>query len=360
MFFRRLDQYASEQTLSGAPKHRNLFDRLQDIRLATLESFWTEATLPFPPADEPFWWEVWLRRDEGREIERFLRFAVAVGAEVHDRRLAFDERTVVLSRATPRQLSESIDVLDDLAELRQARVLAGFFEALEPHEQADWIEELLDRASFSRESHAPAVCILDTGVRAEHPLLRPALDAADLHSVEPGWGTADHDGHGTEMAGLALYGCTLADRLADSEPLVVPHLLESVKILPPPPQANDPELYGAITAEAVSRVEIQAPHRRRAFSMAVTCVTGEAIQPRAYGQPTSWSAAVDALAAGRSFVTLPAGLDYLDPGDPQSSRLIVVAAGNVPPQRRQRNHLDRSDEARHPYGRRQRYRVPDR
>ena len=42
-----------------------------------------------------------------------------------------------------------------------------------------------------------------------------------------------------------------------------------MKILPPT-GANDPDLYGAITAQATSRPEIQAPFRRRVFSMAIT------------------------------------------------------------------------------------------
>jgi hypothetical protein len=97
-----------------------------------------------------------------------------------------------------------------------------------------------------------------------------------------------------------------------------------VKILPPV-GANDPDLYGAITAQAASLPEIQAPARRRVFSMAVTAAAdGER------GQPTSWSAAIDALAAGRSFDANTQGLVYLDQADREAQRLFVLAAGNVP------------------------------
>src|SRR6185369_4330740 len=97
----------------------------------------------------------------------------------------------------------------------------------------------------------------------------------------------------------------------------------SVKILPPRGQ-NPPELYGAVTAEATSRVEIQAPDRQRCFSMAVT-----ATDERDRGQPTSWSAAVDALAAGRAFDVTTQGISYLDTGSEPVCRLFVVSAGNV-------------------------------
>jgi hypothetical protein len=65
-----------------------------------------------------------------------------------------------------------------------------------------------------------------------------------------------------------------------------------VKILPPQAQ-NDPELYGAVTEVGVGKVEQQAPHRRRVFTMAVTSEIG-----LGRGRPSSWSAAVDKLCYG--------------------------------------------------------------
>jgi hypothetical protein len=53
--------------------------------------------------------------------------------------------------------------------------------------------------------NAPGICILDTGIAAGHPLLAPAMgDAANF--IDRGEDAADHDGHGTRVAGLALYG----------------------------------------------------------------------------------------------------------------------------------------------------------
>ncbi|MGH9887500.1 MAG: S8 family peptidase, partial [bacterium] len=156
------------------------------------------------------------------------------------------------------------------------------------------------------------------------------------HCCEPTWGVHDHDGHGTEMAGLALHG-DLTPVLAGSGVVQLRHCLESVKILPPHGE-NPPELYGAITAEATSRVEVQAPRRPRCFSMAVT-----ATDERDRGQPTSWSAAIDALAAGRAFDVSSRGLVYLDTRGEPARRLFVVSAGNVDALALQAAHLDRSD-----------------
>ena len=134
------------------------------------------------------------------------------------------------------------------------------------------------------------------------------------------------------MSGLALYG-DLGPVLESNTPVSLRHRLESVKILPPV-GANDPDLYGAITAQAVSLPEIQAPLRRRVFSMAVTAAAdGDR------GQPTSWSAAIDALAAGRAFDADTDGLVYLDQADREAHRLFVLSAGNVPSVKWQADYL---------------------
>ena len=58
-----------------------------------------------------------------------------------------------------------------------------------------------------------AVCLLDSGVRRTHPLIEPALAAADWHTINPAWGADDTQawqGHGTRMAGVSLYGDLVA------------------------------------------------------------------------------------------------------------------------------------------------------
>lgn len=249
--------------------------------------------------------------------------------------MQFDDRVVTLVRATAEQLSAAMDVLADLAEVRLAKETASFFADMGAGEQAEWATELLTRTTFAP-ADAPAVCVLDTGVTRGHPLLEASLAAADCHTSDPAWGAHDHHGHGTEMAGLALYG-DLTSLLADAGRVLLRHGLESVKILPPDGD-NSPDLYGAITAEATSRVELQAPDRQRCFSMAVI-----AADARDRGQPTSWSAAVDALAAGCALDSTSQDLAYLDDGSDPVRRLFVVSAGNISEDALDVAHLDRSD-----------------
>ncbi|MEO5375339.1 MAG: S8 family peptidase [Alphaproteobacteria bacterium] len=335
-FFDRFEQHVKQKTKKGEPRHKDLVDRIAALRKATLRALWTDTEDAYPADGETIWWEVWLRRHDGAELARLFDFAQKINLTVSERRLGFDDRIVILVKGTAAQLSASLDVLNEFAELRRAKESAAFFvDALSPSEQADWVGNLKDRIILPDEN-APTVCILDTGVTHGHPLLRDILAPEDATAVDLSWDTHDHAGHGTEMAGLAAYG-DLVRALASSAPVPIRHRLESVKILPPR-GANLPELYGAITAQAVARPEIQAPRRPRTFSMAVT-----AADERDRGQPTSWSAAIDALAAGRSFDPSNQGLAYLDDDAANAPRLFVLSAGNVDPTHLQKDHLGRSD-----------------
>ena len=144
-----------------------------------------------------------------------------------------------------------------------------------------------------------------------HPLISPGLAVADMHAVDQAWGVSDHDPrqHGTGMAGIALYEC-LTKVFGTSGPVNLRHILESVKILPPPPAVNSPPDYGRVMQDGVLKAHIQAPRRNRALCMAVTA------DDRDMGLPTLWSGAVDDLCAG-----------VLD----DAPKLMFISAGNVDP-----------------------------
>jgi hypothetical protein len=337
-FLKRIEAYATEKTKKDGqptqtPRNQQLVQRIAEIRLATLRELWTDDPSVYPTAGATVIWEVWLRRTDGQERERLADFAAHVHAEVAASRLAFDDRIVVLVRATREQLASSVDVLGDIAELRLAKDPPTFFTELHPVDEAAWVQDAANRI-VPPGGDVPAVCVLDTGVTRAHPLLERSLAPGDLHACLANWQVTDHDGHGTEMAGLALLG-DLTAPLAAAGPIQVDHRLESVKILPPQGQ-NPPELYGARTAQASSLVEIAAPNRRRTFLMAVS-----SRDARDRGLPTSWSAAIDALAAGRSFDQNEQGLVYLDADEMADGRLFVLAAGNVATYRK--DHILGSD-----------------
>lgn len=338
-FTTRFQQYAEENTKKGEPRHKDLVDRIAALHRATLRALWTDAPEVYPSEGEIIWWEVWLRNHDGRELERLIDLAGQVEFVVGERRLAFDDRIVVLVQATAEKLATSVDVLNDVAEVRRAKDTAAFFEDSTAEEQADWVDDL-KRRTTPPPGTAPAVCVLDTGVTRGHPLLQDVIAPADATAVDSAWGAHDDGGgpgnmgHGTEMAGLAAYG-DLLDALTSQTPISLRHRIESVKILPPR-EPNPPELYGAITAQAVARPEVTSPARPRAFCLAVT-----ATDERDRGQPTSWSAAIDALAAGRTFDPATHRLVYLDQAEDAARRLFVLSAGNL--DNLDADHLARSD-----------------
>ena len=339
-FLRRLQTYvdtADEEKGSN----RNLIDRIRSVGLASLEELWTDPPSEFPEPGELAWWELWLRRRDGHERERLSVYAEAVGARLGRTSLGFADRTVVLVEATAAQLASALNVLDDLAELRRPRAPASLLALELATDQADWVAQLAGRTRVAPDG-APAVCVVDTGVHQAHPLLESSLSPNDCHACDPNWGVGDHDGHGTEMAGLALYGNVGESILAAGE-IRLRHRLESVKLLPPPPAANPPELYGAVTATAASLVEIQEPERRRVFSLATTSEwqTPPDGATQRFGEPSSWSAAIDALAAGVEIDITDEGLIFLNEAEVAAHRLFLIAAGNVDVG--DEDHLARSD-----------------
>ncbi len=295
--------------------NRRLLDTIQQIRAASLRALWTDDDDAFPTDEtEPVWWEVWLplRGNRQATTDAFRERAGLQGMRVAKGDLRFPERTVLLARASVEQLRASMVTLNNIAELRRPKETAEFFDSLHPSEQLEWLEDLLARTRYpDSDEDVPYVCLLDTGVNRGHPLLSPALAVDDLHTVEPGWGTDDGDGHGTEMAGLALAG-NLTEVLAGSGPVDFRHRLESVKLLPHDgATGTDPEHHGYLTIEAAARPEITAPGHRRVFGMTIT-----ARDNRDRGRPSAWSSALDALAA-----------DSSEHGS--HPRLLVVSAGNV-------------------------------
>ncbi|MEQ1501773.1 MAG: S8 family serine peptidase, partial [Myxococcota bacterium] len=183
------------------------------IRRAVVETLWTDEG-PLPPADQRIAWEVWLRRSNSAMAD-FRTLAVAQGIEVDDDAIEFVDRIVVLARGSLQQLTASVELLDCVAELRRAKRLASFFMGLAPRDQGPWVRDLADRTERVLPD-APVVCLLDSGVNRGHPLLEPFLSPDDLHTVDDAWGTGDHRGHGTLMAGLAAWG-DLCEPLAGVE-----------------------------------------------------------------------------------------------------------------------------------------------
>ena len=311
-FLEKVQAYAdSLDTLEEGknPKNNDLVRSIEDVKLAFLDAFWV-GELSEMPTQIPVWCEIWLRyenTDYECADEDFSICCEELGIEVNPQRIVFPERLVRLVRATHAQLLGLLEGCNYLAEIRRAQEPTSFFDDLSGREQSEWVDDLLSRTTF-HPSNA-SVCILDTGIMATHPLLEPAVEESHVQAVKESWGVNDHEGHGTEMAGIALYH-DLKKKLDGTDPIDVYHSIESVKILPRHGE-NPPELYGAITEQAVALAEIANPNAERSICMAVTSPDYNTKD----GSPTSWSAAVDNIAAGV--------------GGEDDKRLFFISAGNV-------------------------------
>ena len=290
------------------PYHADLANGVSLFAEIELRDLWRHPTKPFPEAGGPIPWEVWL---EPGEVDQFVARAVQEGLTVYPDRLEFPEDTVVLVEGDIGQMARTAIGTGSVRSVSPLGVPIDFVDGLEAEEQADWLQDVLGRTQYGPHAHQAAsyVTLLDTGITLAHPLIQPALDAADRHAAVLGWDLADLHGHGSKMAGVVLFG-DLRTHLQCTAAIYVPHRLESAKVIPDAGH-NPYHLLGDRTQKAINAVEVE-PDRLRTFALATTT---ELDTPHS-GAPTSWSTELDQLAAGRSGIV-------------RQRRLIVTSVGNL-------------------------------
>lgn len=302
---KKLVQFETENNKKGDhPKNANLVQGIQAITEAALRSLWRSEASRFPSPNATVQWEVWLQPESESSFRAAAHIAnIHVGSDS----LKFPEDTVVVATCNQDQLAQLILGRGEVKALAVLATLSAFFENLPAEDQSDWVNNLTSRTSWEFGTDPTYVTLLDTGVSLSHPLIQPVLYAADRHVAVPGWSLVDNAGHGTKMAGLAVYG-DLSIALQSGMPVRVEHRLESSKIIPDAGY-NEHHLLGKITEDAIEFAE-SGGERRRVFSLAST--TSEDTPHD--GAPTSWSAAIDQSCFG----TQNGG-----------KRLLAVSAGNA-------------------------------
>lgn len=308
-FLDKIEKYLTENTQNGSPKNAPLLNNIKAINSAlTIEAFWQDPK-ELIPSHEKEWCEIWLNRDDEEVKNRFEKQLQEKYIFYAEGFIDFPNRTVKLVSINHEELSDLIRNSDDIAEIRKAKELPSFFLSIPKNEQAGWVENLLSRLVINNQNKV-SVCVHDTGINFGHPLISPLLLENDCLACKPGWGLNDHNGHGTQMAGVIGYG-DLLSCLLRADQIEINHLLESVKILPNVGE-NDPQLWGYISSQAVSLSEINAPDRNRIHCMAV--VVPDSLDR---GRPSSWSGSLDQITSGAK-------------GEGQPKRLFIVSAGNSP------------------------------
>ena len=317
----------SKNSKNRLPKNNELVANMARIRKALLDDLWQSDGQPGPGNQ---WWELWLTPSEGAETS-VRSVASKRGWEISTKRIQLVDRLVLWVRTTWADLRVLIATSAPIAEVRRAQFIDSLVE-LPSEDQQVLIDDLVSRISIA-DSNSPAVCVLDTGTRRSHDLLSASLAVADWHSLTSS--AADAHGHGTKMAGLALFG-SVETPLLSAEPIVLRHRLESVKLYPEKGQEHEPSTYGLVTAQAVSIPESTA-NRRRVF-----CLPISAPQERS-DRPSLWSASLDALAMGTDIGQDEHGITLIGVPDPGATRLFIVAAGNCEVQLPPTSYLDVCD-----------------
>ncbi len=318
----KIEAYSTQNTPGtarnpqGNPKNKTLVETISSISLARLQAFWTDRVDLFPQdASQKIWWEIWLLDEQSavaklRIIVEFLRLKAS------DRELRLVERMVVLVEASATELERLLERCHEVSEVRRAIEIAPFL-SLQSDIMHEQLEQLAANVTGSNLSKV-FITILDTGVNPGHTLLSPFIESDDLLTCNPAWNTNDHHGHGTEMAGISLYG-DLTPLISSHQPVNIQHALESVKILPPQGQTpTPPDLYGAVTIQAATVANDNDDDRLRIFCMPVT---DHLTIDR--GKPSSWSAAVDEICFGKHT---------------RKRQLFFISAGNK--QQPGRNYID--------------------
>ncbi|MBU1315709.1 MAG: S8 family peptidase [Alphaproteobacteria bacterium] len=299
----------------GRPYNADLVQSIGAIVEAGLRALWRSPHQKFPEGNAARPWEIWLDKEAAAG---FIAGAPEYGVAISADRLEFPEDVVVIGTATSDALALAVRRLGAVRALAAPTVTADYFDALEIEEQVEWVADVVGRATFDGGGDPNYITLLDRGVSRAHPLIAPALAIPDRHAAEPAWGLEDAVGHGTQLAGLALFG-DLTTAVQTMNPIQIRHRLESAKIIPDAGH-NPHHLLGAVTRKGINAVEITGD-RRRTFTLATTT---EDDSPHD-GAPTSWSSEVDQLASGVS-------------GDKKIKRLVLVSAGNT-----NQNQFDNND-----------------
>ncbi|MCD6013516.1 MAG: hypothetical protein K0Q79_3378 [Flavipsychrobacter sp.] len=327
-FISKVDQYLTQNIISidratgartdtGNPKNYKLLNNIQVVRLATLRAFWTDAPeIPFPETDQSIWWEVWFRKtaDDDVRMANVFQNLQQVGCTIGQSELELAEHRVRLVKGTIYQLAQSLLLLDNLSELRKPQEIADFIfhKDVEYEDIREHLVDLQARTIPTINEESVLVCVIDSGVNNQHPLIAPFMPDTHRYTLKPAWGHHDSEangGHGTGVSSLVLYG-DLVDVLASPDQVRIFHGAESFKIFNPQ-DINDPELYGAVTEEAANAPIVDRPETQRVYCMTITDKTFAL-----YGKPSAWSAALDKISFGTAFE-----LKY-----PQ---IFIVSGGNV-------------------------------
>ena len=305
---KKAEDYIHKETPKGNPQNKDLIESIESITNATIDDFWMGDKAEMPHEQGKRWIEVWffsedkIDKDEDH-INQLKALLEDLSVEFKGNVLSFPERLVFTVLADKTCMLKIMAASAEVMAFAPCPIVAGFIADETRKQQEEWAEMIGEEFNCPEDSGI-YLCLMDSGVNADHPLLNQVINEDDCISVMDEWGGKDRRNHGTMMAGTAVYG-DLADYIAGRNGSGCGYRLCSVKLLSPSLGDGDVE-WAEYTQQAVAKMEILKPDKNLVFCSAVTDAKGSSD-----GSPTSWSAVLDKLAS-----------------EEENKRLFIVSGGN--------------------------------
>ncbi|WP_167393456.1 S8 family peptidase [Azospirillum oryzae] len=282
------------------PRNFWLFESAASFKIAKVEDLWTDALENFPREKGAVEWEIWIRDQMKAAFDAAVE---QLGIKIYGRPSKFVDILVYNGFATKAAISRLVAQSAAVVELRGASNFIAQHADLPPPKRLAQIQSIAQRV-VPPPNQAPWVTLLDTGVNPASSLIAPALPTERCRTITSAWDSFDSDGHGSKMAGIALYG-DLENVASGNDPIYLEVGLESMAVFNPKSTVRIPG-RDAIR-RGVDLAESKAAHSR------VYCLAATAVGELEDGRPTSTSSTLDDLAFG----------------DGKNTRLFCVAVGNV-------------------------------
>ncbi len=283
------------------PTNFHLFESVEKFEVAEAEQLWSGPSNRFPSGDTATPVEVWIRSEWKTYFFAALK---SMNLSVEGAQTDFVDNIVLDLELTASQMDQLVRSSGAVIEFRPASNFLSKLISLDPYQKQGVAEQIAKRIVAPPDT-APRTVLMDSGVNATHVLLKDAFSPGSRKVAHPEWSITDHSGHGTAMAGIALFG-DLERLVAKSGPIPLSTRLESVKVLRP--AADDPELAPrAAIEEAVKLCEAGVAVGR------VYCLSATIPGEWDNGRQSGTSAAIDHLAWNNG----------------RTTRLFCVAGGNV-------------------------------
>lgn len=297
-----LDGEHPEQAPRAAP-HQALFDRIELIRSLSIEEILSPAAAAAIDAADPsdllrLDLQCWCPEHEDDARHRNTRTVEAIergGGTVLDKTVRHRSGLSLIRVDVTAELARTLATLPDVRRIdRIPRPLISHLEA------TTWGSDHLPLV-LTPPPDAPLIAIIDSGVRATHPLIEPAF--ADALATDGLEADRDGSGHGTFVASLALHGSLEPLLEQPQEPTTPAGRLLSVRVLDDDNQFPTADLW---ENDLMWALEAAADAGARIINLSV----GDPRHPYEPSRPTALAATVDDFVRRRGVV-------------------VVIAAGNM-------------------------------